>query len=105
MQRIPNVKVHSIGLRPDERLNLPSVNHFKEASLSKTAAAAIQAKGLHRVAGNIYVSRSTKDFWRADGGKIVRITKTEVDNGESIPGAPADNPARFLDDIVRDLTF
>jgi hypothetical protein len=105
MQRIANVRGHTVGLRADQRIELPSANHFKTAAVSKTAAQMIQAHGLVRVAGNTFICRSTKDFWKLNGGKIVRITKTEVDNGESVSGAPAGNPAGFLTEILSDLTF
>ncbi len=106
MQRLANARAHSVGLRSDERIELPSVNHYKAASsLSKTAAAQIKTQGLVRVAGNYLICRSTRDFWKLDNGKLIRITKTEVDNGESIPGAPASNPSAFIDELLNDLTF
>lgn len=105
MQRIANVKAHSIGLRSDERLELPSANHFKQASISKEAAATIKAHGLKRVAGNWLICESTRDFWKLKDGKVLRVTSVEVDNGESIRGANPRNPRAFLDELLSDLSL
>jgi hypothetical protein len=105
MRRLANARAHSVGLRSDERLDLPSVNHFKTSSISKTAAATIVAHNLERVAGNVFISKSEKEFWTVEDGKIRRITTVEVDNGDSIPGASSANPATFLDEILTDLSF
>jgi hypothetical protein len=83
----------------------PSNNHFKGAALAQKVAREIQAKGLRRVAGNVYICKSTQDFWNVVDGKIVRLTKTEVDNGENLRAAPRRNPNGFMDQILNDLTF
>ena len=93
----------SVGLRTDERIELPSNNHFTEktaANLSKTAA----LKGLTRIAGNVYINNSSKDMWSVKGGKLIRLTGLEVDNGESIK-ITITNPEQDLENIMDDLTF
>jgi hypothetical protein len=94
----------SVGLRTDERIELPSNNHFTEktaGNLSKTAA----LKGLTRVAGNVYINNSTKDMWSVRGGKLMRLTGMEVDNGETLKITISANPQEDLENIMDDLTF
>jgi hypothetical protein len=86
-------------------MDLPSRNHFKQASLPPKLASQIAEHGLTRVAGNIFISHSSQEFWGVKGGKIVRLTKSlEVDNGESV-AAPTGDPSNFLIDALNDLTF
>lgn len=62
--------------------------------------------GLRRLAGNMYVCPSTKDFWKVKGGKLFRLPKTSVvDNGEKVIAADAINPEATLNAIMNDLTF
>lgn len=91
-------------MRRDEEL-LPSGNHFKQASLTGALPGELRKGGFRRLAGNIFVSNSSRDFWTIKNGKIVRLTDTEVDNGEKVAAAPADNPGGFLRDVLADLTF
>jgi hypothetical protein len=60
---------------------------------------------MRRVAGNVYECPSTKDFWKVQGNKIVKLVGNEVNQGESIPAAPDDRPAAFLAHILDDLEF
>ena len=84
----------------------PTPNHFKTASLSPAVKQKIASMGLERVAGNAFRCPSSKDFWKLDGDKLIRMTKeAEVDNGESLAAAPADAPGNFLSTILADLTF
>jgi hypothetical protein len=83
----------------------PTEHHFKTASITPELRQKIEEMGLVRVAGNAYRCPSTRDFWAVKGGKVIRITVDEVDNGESIQAAPADTPGNFLSSILADLTF
>jgi hypothetical protein len=62
---------------------------------------------LTRVAGNVYVKKSDKDFWAVRDGKLVRLTGgiSEVDNGESIQAADHSDPESSLYSIMADLEF
>jgi hypothetical protein len=83
-----------------------STNHFSsETKLSTEVRQKIASMGLNRVAGNVYECPSTKDFWKVQGNKVVRMVVDEVDNGEQLAAAPSNNPASFLADILGDLTF
>ena|ERR1035438_8206063 len=79
--------------------------HFKTASITSELHQKIEEMGLIRVAGNAYRCPSSRDFWAVKGGKVIRITVDEVDNGESIQAAPADAPGNFLSQILEDLVF
>lgn len=105
MRRIYHMTGHTIGMSSEERALAPSTNHFKSASLTKKLAWEIHELGLRRVAGNIYTSRSVADFWKVHNGKIIRITQTEVDNGEEIQAAPVHGTADFLEQVLGELTF
>jgi hypothetical protein len=97
-------RAQTVGRRTEDTSLLPSANHFKTASggeILKQAA----ALGLRRVAGNIFLSPSSRDLWKGRNGKIVRLTQVEVDFGEKMPGAPADDPGAYLQDALDDLTF
>jgi hypothetical protein len=99
---------------PEERLRMqdewPGMdarphNRFT-ASVPVEAQRKIASMGLTRVAGNVYECPSTQDFWQVTGGgKIMRLSGDEVDNGESIPAAPQDKPMEFLSSILDDLSF
>jgi hypothetical protein len=97
-------RVQTIGRRSEDASLLPSANHFKTAG-SDAILKQASAMGLRRVAGNIFVSKSPQDLWSAVGGKIKRLTKIEVDFGEKMQGAPADDPDSYLRDALNDLTF
>lgn len=80
--------------------------HFASSQLSPEVQQKIASMGLLRVAGNVYECPSSQDFWQVTGGgKIVRLSGEEVDNGESIPAAPQDKPMEFLSSILDDLEF
>jgi hypothetical protein len=83
-----------------------SKNHFSsETKQPSEVKQKIASMGLNRVAGNVYECPSTKDFWKVQGTKVVRMATDEVDNGESLAAAPHDTPANFLASILDDLTF
>lgn len=62
---------------------------------------------LTRVAGNVYESPASKDFWAVKNGQLVRLTgaETEVDLGEHIDPASVDDPETSLRTILADLEF
>jgi hypothetical protein len=82
-----------------------SKNHLSSEQLPSETQKKIASMGLNRVAGNVYECPSTKDFWKVQGGKVVRMATEEVDNGERLAAAPHDNPSNFLASILDDLTF
>lgn len=83
-----------------------SGNHFSsKTKLSSEVRQKLASMGLERVAGNIWESPSTQDFWQVKGNKIVRLSGDEVDNGESITAAPSNQPLGFLSAMLDDLTF
>ena len=83
-----------------------SRNHFAStAPLPRGIQDQIDRFMMTRVAGNVYECPSTRDFWKVQGNKIVRLVVDEVDNGEKIPAAPADRPREFLSSVLDDLEF
>lgn len=80
-------------------------NHFKTSSLTDKLEREISRLNLHRVAGNVFVCPSTKNFWEIKNGTILRISKEEVENNESVQAAPSDNPEEFLDEVLSGLTL
>jgi hypothetical protein len=98
---------HGLGgsRQMNEQLSSAPTEHFKTASVTPELRQKIEEMGLVRVAGNAYRCPSTRDFWAVKGGKVIRITVDEVDNGESIQAAPADAPGNFLSSILADLVF
>lgn len=105
MARLRQMTAQVVGVRKEEAIDLPSLNHCKQASAQDPIMKQAAKQGLRRVAGNIFICPSSRDLWRANGGKIVRLVGVEVDNGESLPGAPASDPGAFLQDALDDLTF
>jgi hypothetical protein len=97
---------HGLGTEGGSIEGIFSKNHF--ASMAAYPAE-VQRKiadwGLTRVAGNAFICESSKDFWAVKGGKLMKLVGNEVDNGESIPGAPEDKPQAFLANILDDLSF
>lgn len=93
------------GVHPSDDGLTSEQDHFKTASVTPELRQKIEELGLIRVAGNAYRCPSTRDFWAVKGGKVIRITVDEVDNGESIQAAPADAPGNFLSSILADLVF
>jgi hypothetical protein len=100
-------KAHSVGVPREVKRLQPSANHFRQAALSVGAQKKLARAGFSRVAGNIFVQKSTQDFWKVEGGKVKRLTKsvTQVDNGEKAAGSPRSNPSSFLNDVLDDLSF
>lgn len=105
MAKLQQMRGQGVGLRSDERLDLPSFNHFKSASVTAKVAKEIKAKGLRRVAGNAFICSSTKDLWKVVNGKLIRLMGSEVDNGEMGAIAPAEDPRSFLKAALDDLTW
>jgi hypothetical protein len=105
MAKLYHSSSHGIGSRSDESLELPSGNHIKTASISKTAKRKIDELGLQRVAGNAWLCPSTKDLWRVNGDKVIRITTVEIDNNEELPATGSGDPSMFLTDVLADLTL
>jgi len=105
MKRTHHMTGHTIGLTEGDRAVAPSANHFKQASMSGELQRKIASRGLRRVAGNIFVCPAKKDYWAVKNGKIVRLTKTEVDDGDTLPGASRHNPSGFLNHVLDDITF
>ena len=92
----------------DEKANesIFSKNHFASMmAIPRDVQFEIDDYMLRRVAGNVYECPSTKDFWKVQGNKIVKLVGNEVNQGESIPAAPEDRPAAFLAGILDDLEF
>jgi hypothetical protein len=58
-----------------------------------------------KVAENRYICPSSKDFWRIEGGKLIRMSATEVDNGETLPPADVNEPEAFLASLLQELEF
>lgn len=103
MKRTHHMTGHTIGLTEGDRAVAPSANHFKQAS--EEVRKKIASMGLVRRAGNIFECPSTRDFWSVKNGKIVRLTVTEVDDGDRLKAAPRNNPGGFLTAVLDDLTF
>ena len=96
-----------VGHRQDSERSITFRNHFASATpIPVSTRRKIASMGLQRVAGNIFTCESSRDFWAvtADGG-IKRLCGGEVDNGESIPAAPKDQPLQFLESVLGDLSF
>jgi hypothetical protein len=94
------------GLGADKAEDILRKNHFASATpIPRDVADFIDQYVMRRVAGNVYECPSTKDFWKVQGNKIIKLVGNEVDNGESIPGAPDDRPQAFLAGILDDLEF
>ena len=83
-----------------------SVNHFASSvPIPTVVKAKIASLGLVRVSGSVYECPSTRDLWAVKGGKILKLTGDEVDQGESIQAAPDENPQRFLSSIMGDIEW
>ena len=106
MKKLSHMSAHGVGAgRESAQLpSLPSINHAKSASLNKVAAQ-VKQRGLRRVAGNVFVCPSSKDFWGVKGNKLVRLTSQEVDNGESIAIPSGRSPQDSITQIFDGITF
>jgi len=94
------------GLTQEKGESLFSKNHFASATaIPRDVQHYIDQFSMHRIAGNVYECPSTKDFWKVQGNRIVKLVGNEVNQGESIPAAPDDKPAAFLAHILDDLEF
>jgi hypothetical protein len=92
------------GEKPSE--SIFAKNHFASMmAIPRDIQFQIDDLMMRRVAGNVYECPSTKDFWRVEGGKIKKLTGSEVEQGESIQAAPNDTPSAFLAHILDDLEF
>jgi hypothetical protein len=88
MRKLSSGISHGIGSSKSSK-SLLSKNHFASAEpISPEIKSKIASMGLTRVAGNAYLCESTKDFWKVQGNKIVKLTSDEVDNGDKIAAAP-----------------
>lgn len=106
MGRIICATPTGVGGRRSPEGSVTFRNHFaSDRQVSPTTHQKIASMGLMRVAGNVYECPSTQDFWQVAGGKIMRLSGDEVDNGESIAAAPKDQPMEFLSSILDDLSF
>jgi hypothetical protein len=104
MRKIYSKTAAGVGVRKEE--NIFQKNHFASASpIPQDVQRYIDQFSMHRIAGNVYECPSTKDFWKVQGNKIVKLVGNEVNAGESIPAAPDDKPAAFLANILDDLEF
>jgi hypothetical protein len=101
----PNVTVGIGGSRDQE--GIFSKHHF--AGIDKCSSEVqrkIAEMGLRRVAGNQFVCPASHSFWQTSAdGKVIRLVKSEVDEGDKLQAAPADDPKAFLDDLLENLSF
>jgi hypothetical protein len=95
------------GLKSEQSdVSIFSKNHFASMmAIPRDVQFEIDSLMMRRVAGNVYECPSTKDFWKVQGNKIVKLVGNEVNQGESIPAAPDDRPAAFIANILDDLEF
>ena len=94
------------GLASEKTDSIFNKNHFASVTpIPRDVQDFIDKYVMHRIAGNVYECPSTKDFWKVNGNKIIKLVGNEVNNGESIPGAPEDKPQAFLANILDDLEF
>jgi len=92
------------GEKPNE--SIFSKNHFASMmEIPRDVQFEIDSYMMRRVAGNVYECPSTKDFWKVQGNRIVKLVGNEVNQGESIQAAPNDAPSAFLAHILDDLEF
>ena len=78
----------------------------KQATKAPTSGVLKQAKdmGLRRVAGNLFERPASRDFWKVNKeGQIVRLVGSEVDLGESLEPADANDPETYINRIMADL--
>lgn len=92
------------GEKPNE--SIFSKNHFASMmAIPRDVQFQIDDLMMRRVAGNVYECPSTKDFWKVQGNKIVKLVGNEVNSGESIPAASSDHPNVSLAGWLDDLEF
>jgi hypothetical protein len=84
-------------------------SHTRHETLASTKLASAEgmkkasAMGLVRVAGNMFECPSSKDFWKVEGSKVIRVSSIEVDANEHLKPADADDPSGYLQSILADL--
>lgn len=104
MKKIHAKAAHGLGKAKAE--SIFSKNHFASyMAIPRDVQFEIDSLMMRRVAGNVYECPSTKDFWKVQGNKIVKLVGSEVNEGDSIPAAPDDRPAAFIANILDDLEF
>ena len=96
------------------RANVNQPVHFLSGGGRKLASSKLASEkglkkaaslGLIRVAGNVFECPSSKDLWKVDGDKVMRVSSVEVDFNESLKPADTNDPSRFLKDILAELDF
>jgi hypothetical protein len=96
----------SHGLGHEKSENIFAKNHFASSmAIPHDVQDMIDRYTMSRVAGNVYECPSTKDFWKVQGNKIVKLVGNEVNQGESIPAASSDKPAVSLASWLDELEF
>lgn len=100
MQASTNQKVSFVGRSKNSLNKLASSKLASDKGLRKAADL-----GLLRVAGNMFECPSTKDLWRVNGDKVIRVSSVEVDYNENLQPADAKNPQNFLASLLSDLDF
>lgn len=83
-------------------LSRPLPDFVSETPSGRKIAASL---GLTKVAENMYVCPSTKDFWRVEGSRLIRMSKEEVDNQETLKGPENEAPDVFLAKLLDELEF
>lgn len=105
MKKFVKYAAHAVA-QPVEQSRVIRRNHFSAtASISPEVQTKIAKMGLERVAGNIWTCKSKADFWKVRGNKIIKLVVDEVDDGSSIPPAAENNPMKFLESVLDDLTL
>jgi hypothetical protein len=105
MRKLHSKAAHGLGGN-DPAETIFSKNHFASATpIPRDVQSYIDKFAMQRIAGSVYECPSTKDFWKVQGTKIIKLVGAEVNNGESIAGAPNDKPQAFLAGILDDLDF
>jgi hypothetical protein len=96
----------SHGLGQDKSESIFAKNHFASSmAIPHDVQDMIDRYTMSRMAGNVYECPSTKDFWKVQGNKIVKLVGNEVNQGESIPAASSDKPAVSLASWLDELEF
>jgi hypothetical protein len=103
MGKLRAATTFGLGAQKSADSSVFTVNHFISSTpVPPALKQKIASMGLERIAGNIYESPSTRDFWKVKGNSIIKLVGDEVDNGESIAAAPKNDPMGFMgafDDI------
>lgn len=75
----------------------------KQASTKGLQKAAML--GLLRIAGNMFECPSSRDLWKVNGDKVIRLSSTEVDFDEKMKPADSEDPKHYLASILAELDF